>query len=68
MNLLAAENHDRGLARALGIRAAQEERGADSVLDDPEMRDLCKGRDHRGVKMLVGDFLNGWHVQRSIAR
>lgn len=66
MNLTAAERKDREIARLLGIRAKQENLGADSVLGNPEMVDLCRGRDNRGVKMLVGDFVNGWQVQRDI--
>ena len=66
MNLLATEKNDRETARALGIRAKQEGLGADSVLDSPEMRDLCKGRGNRGVKMLVGAFVDGWKVQADV--
>lgn len=60
------ERHDKALARALGIRAKQEGSSADSVLGNPEMEALCKGRDWRGIKMLVGSFLQGWKVQHDL--
>jgi hypothetical protein len=66
MNLMAMEQNNKETARALGIRAKQEELGCDSVLDSPEMRELCKGRDNRGVKMLVGAFVDGWKAQTDI--
>lgn len=66
MNLLRSERNDRELARAMGIRARQEELGADSLLANDEFRQLCEVRDHRGMKMLVGDFLQGWSVQRQL--
>lgn len=66
MDLMRTERHDRELARALGIRAKQENLGCDSVLGNPEMLGLCKGRDHRGVKMLVGAFVDGWWTQAQI--
>ena len=60
-NLLRMEQNDIQIARALGIRAAQEDLGCDSVLDSPEMRELCSGRENQGVKMLVGAFVDGWN-------
>jgi hypothetical protein len=66
MNLLEMERRDIQLARALGIRARQENHGADSVLVNEEIRKLCKGRDYRGIKMLVGAFLAGWTVQSKL--
>ena len=55
--------NDKELARALGIRARQEGLGCDSLLDNPSMRELCAGRDWRGVKMLAGAFIHGWQLQ-----
>lgn len=68
MNLLRMEKRDRGIARALGIEAANRGKAAESVLDNAEMRTLCAGYGAPGVKMLVGDFLAGHSVQQKVRR
>lgn len=55
------------VARALGIRAAQENRPCYLLYENPDFRALCKGIHHNNLIELVRAFVDGYQMQKALS-